>query len=166
MRFSKLQIPLLLSLFGMTLVLPAAHAEEGEGAGRPCAADIQKFCKDVQPGGGRIAQCLKSHATDLSPACKEKAEERKEKMHAFEQACKDDLAKFCKDVKPGQGRKIKCLEDNEANLAPPCQSAVSHMHGHKGMPSTSNAGAGANPAGAVPEGTTNKSPVTATPGGE
>lgn len=35
-----------------------------------CKEDVDKFCKDVQPGGGRIMQCLKQHSADLSPACK------------------------------------------------------------------------------------------------
>jgi hypothetical protein len=41
-------------------------------AGGPCAEDIAKFCKDVQAGGGRIAQCLKEHQNELSPECKER----------------------------------------------------------------------------------------------
>lgn len=37
-----------------------------------CGEDAKKLCKDVQPGGGRIMQCLKQHEGELSPACKEK----------------------------------------------------------------------------------------------
>jgi hypothetical protein len=36
-----------------------------------CADDIAKFCKEVQPGGGRVAKCLKDHEKELSPSCKE-----------------------------------------------------------------------------------------------
>ncbi len=35
-----------------------------------CGADIRKLCADVQPGGGRIAQCMKARDSELSPACK------------------------------------------------------------------------------------------------
>ena len=35
-----------------------------------CAADTRKLCAGVQPGGGRILQCFKEHAADLSPGCK------------------------------------------------------------------------------------------------
>jgi hypothetical protein len=56
--------------------LAAAPAKAAQGQG-PCADDMQKFCKDVQPGGGRIARCLKEHESELSPECKEKMEPRK-----------------------------------------------------------------------------------------
>jgi len=34
-----------------------------------CQADLEKFCKGVQPGEGRIIACLKQHEADLGPAC-------------------------------------------------------------------------------------------------
>jgi Cysteine rich repeat len=36
-----------------------------------CRADFQKFCADVHPGSGRIAQCLLAHKESLSPACRD-----------------------------------------------------------------------------------------------
>ena len=36
---------------------------------RACRADAQKLCKDVKPGGARIADCLRDHQSELSPAC-------------------------------------------------------------------------------------------------
>lgn len=38
-------------------------------AQQACTADMEKFCKDVQPGQGRILSCLIEHAQELSPAC-------------------------------------------------------------------------------------------------
>jgi hypothetical protein len=34
-----------------------------------CNADAKKFCKGIRPGGGRILACLKSHQSELAPAC-------------------------------------------------------------------------------------------------
>ena len=38
-------------------------------AGQACLQDIGKYCAAVQPGGGRIAQCLMAHGRQLSPGC-------------------------------------------------------------------------------------------------
>lgn len=38
-------------------------------AGQACRQDAQQFCKGVQPGGGRIVNCLLDHQKDLSDAC-------------------------------------------------------------------------------------------------
>src|SRR5262245_5766196 len=38
-----------------------------------CAEDAQKFCANVQPGGGRIVACLKEHKDSLSDKCKQAA---------------------------------------------------------------------------------------------
>ena len=34
-----------------------------------CAADVQKFCADVERGKGALRGCLRSHRTELSTAC-------------------------------------------------------------------------------------------------
>ncbi|QIB35202.1 cysteine rich repeat-containing protein [Ancylobacter pratisalsi] len=34
-----------------------------------CAADIQTYCAGVQPGGGRVLQCIKTNAENMSPPC-------------------------------------------------------------------------------------------------
>ncbi len=36
-----------------------------------CASDVQKLCPGVQPGGGRIMQCLGEHKSEVSETCKQ-----------------------------------------------------------------------------------------------
>ena len=36
-----------------------------------CDADAAKFCKDVEPGQGRLRDCLKANEANLSAECKE-----------------------------------------------------------------------------------------------
>jgi Cysteine rich repeat len=36
-----------------------------------CGGDVRSLCGGVQPGGGRIVQCLAQNAGSLSPACKD-----------------------------------------------------------------------------------------------
>ena len=48
-----------------------AFAQNQRGAMREaCKADLEKYCSDVQRGGGRIAECLNKQHDSLSEACK------------------------------------------------------------------------------------------------
>jgi hypothetical protein len=45
---------------------------QGHGMMRSaCKADVTALCKDVQPGGGRIKECLKSNWDKVSQGCKD-----------------------------------------------------------------------------------------------
>ena len=57
----------------------AGKAREGKGnhpMRRACAEDAKKLCTDVKAGDGRIAQCLKQHAQELSQGCAEMIQSR------------------------------------------------------------------------------------------
>ena len=34
-----------------------------------CQADFEKYCPGVQPGGGRVIECLAEHLDKLTPQC-------------------------------------------------------------------------------------------------
>lgn len=108
----------------------------------PCKADRENFCKDVKVGDGAIAKCLKEHEASLSAECKAsfeankakreaRKEERKAKMEekkamhearkASREACKSDMEKFCKDIKPGEGKKMNCLKEHASELSEGCK---------------------------------------------
>jgi hypothetical protein len=93
----------------------------------PCADDIAKFCKDVKPGGGRIANCLKEHEKDLSPACTKRNEEMKMEAKAMHKACADDMDKYCKDVQPGKGNIMRCLMGHKDELSSACRGELGKM---------------------------------------
>jgi len=45
-----------------------------------CEDDIMMYCGGVQPGGGRVMQCLKANKSHLSFRCKRKLFEAKQEM--------------------------------------------------------------------------------------
>ena len=45
--------------------------QAGRGAMKACRADRETYCDGVEKGGGRIMQCMKEHAAELSPGCRE-----------------------------------------------------------------------------------------------
>jgi hypothetical protein len=89
-----------------------------------CADEIEKFCKDVEPGGGRIAKCLAEHKNDLSPSCQERTKEVRKKMRGIHEACQDDVQKFCYDVQPGEGRIAKCLKEHKSEMSSECKEEL------------------------------------------
>jgi cysteine rich repeat protein len=52
-----------------TPAAPLAPRDEARLVRANCGGDLQKFCADVRLGGGRAMQCLRAHATDLTPTC-------------------------------------------------------------------------------------------------
>ncbi len=103
----------------------------------PCSADIAKFCKDAGQNRNHIMKCLERNESKLSDACREyearmertRVESREAGMHQMQirQACKDDMAKFCKDGGTAQGGLLKCLEAHEAELSAPCNDGIKAM---------------------------------------
>ncbi len=104
------------------LMIPLMVQSEETHRKGPCKADYEKLCKDVKPGQGRIAKCMKAHENELSPACRDKIDDDKEKSKAFVRSCKPDADKLCRGVKPGNGRIIRCLKQNESLLSVPCKA--------------------------------------------
>ncbi len=59
-----------LSMLGALAAASTAqvHAQQNDLA-KYCQADIKRLCPTVQPGGGRVMQCLKAHSKEMSVGC-------------------------------------------------------------------------------------------------
>jgi hypothetical protein len=100
----------------------------------PCLEDISKFCRNFPPTKAAISNCLEYHEKELSAACQEyrskmtgRRQEIREEMAArvrFRQACKNDMARFCKDVKPEMEAIFQCLGGHEKELTGPCAEEI------------------------------------------
>jgi Golgi apparatus protein 1 len=106
-------------------------ADEPGGGHGACRADVEKLCKGVEPGQGRIAECMKQHEAQVSGECKAQMQkmhaEMESRMQAFNAACKADAEQHCKGVEPGKGRMVACLRKNEANLSAGCKEQMAKM---------------------------------------
>lgn len=120
----KATTPIMILSLTLLCSLPVQAAREA----RACAADAQKFCPGVKPGGGAIESCLKKNEASLSAACNEYRQEMHSKAKEFTQACTADAKKICADVKPGGGRVYACLKKNEANLSSDCKKKIQEKH--------------------------------------
>jgi hypothetical protein len=83
---------------------------------QPCADDIAEFCKDEKPGEGRISKCLDQHENQLSDKCKQHFEDVKQEVMEAYKTCEDDIIMFCPWIQSGEGRILKCLEENKSHL--------------------------------------------------
>ena len=119
----------------MVLTVSAAVAQTGGTVRDPggaklraaCVYDLQRFCANVQPGGGRLVQCLSSHTPELSEACGTMIANARggTKLRA---ACGDDLQRFCADVRPGGGRLVQCLSSHAPEVSPACGNTIVAVH--------------------------------------
>jgi len=98
-----------------------------------CRTDVETYCKDTEPGEGRVHACLRFNRDKISERCR--VEETK--LAAVEyrdirlrpklnKLCSEEKAVYCKDVKPGKARVIKCLMENMAqpNFGEDCKGEL------------------------------------------
>lgn len=107
----------------LTALLLSGSAAVAQQAGRPCAGDIKSLCAGIQPGQGRIKACIKSHLTNLSPAC----EDRVLTVAVTGKVCKGDIAKLCAGIVPGTGGIRACIKSHVAEVSEPCRDAMSQV---------------------------------------
>jgi hypothetical protein len=121
--FHKAFTPLYLSAIVLLFVWswrPAYAADQTP----PCAREIATYCKGVKPGGGRLLNCLKEHKKDLSATCVKKVSTVDKKVKEAQEACSEDIGKFCKDVRPGEGRIIRCLREHAQEISSGCSEKI------------------------------------------
>jgi hypothetical protein len=116
---------------GADAPVPPPKAEFGA-----CQADVEKLCKDVKPGEGRIFSCLAKHMGEVSAGCRAAAHAGHQVFHggmtSIADACREDAERLCSDVKRGGGSLVACLGNQKVALAPACRAVVEDMQGRMG----------------------------------
>jgi hypothetical protein len=126
MRWAAVTVLLLAGAAGAQT--PAASSG-ADAVTEPCRADMEKLCAGIEPGGGRMKDCLRQHAGQLSPGCRKtlrklaKAAQENGGMQ-WVHACRDDIGTMCKGVDPGGGRIVACLQSHADQVSPGCKAAL------------------------------------------
>jgi hypothetical protein len=89
----------------------------------PCSNDLKTYCARVQPGEGRVADCLAQHFREIRPSCRGAITAAFNKFDKMAEACKGDAEKLCKGVPHREGRVLSCLKSRQADLGPSCAAA-------------------------------------------
>jgi hypothetical protein len=121
-------------VIGMVLVFSGAVSAQQsliDSVVKGCDKEIKTYCKDVTPGEGRGLACLYAHSDKLSGQCEyalyDAAAQLERAINALSYAaneCRDDLTKFCSDIKPGGGRLMQCIDKNNAKVSTRCKHAL------------------------------------------
>ena len=118
----------LIMLFATFAAVAQTNSPSGAGGGKfraTCGEDLQQFCVGVQPGGGRLVQCLSSHTSELSAACGNLISAAGRSGAKLRAACDQDLQQFCVGVQPGGGRLVQCLSSHTSELSAACGNMIS-----------------------------------------
>jgi hypothetical protein len=96
-----------------------------------CDKELKTYCKDVTPGEGRGLACLYAFSDKLTPKCEyalyDAAVQLERVVNALAYTvneCREDLTKFCSNIKPGEGRLLQCIEKNDAKVTARCKQAM------------------------------------------
>jgi cysteine rich repeat protein len=121
-------------VIGMVLVFSGVVSAQQtlvESVVKGCDKELKTYCKDVTPGEGRGLACLYAHSDKLSGQCEyalyDAAMQLERVINALAYAaneCRDDLKKFCSDIKPGEGRLLQCIDKNAAKVSGRCKQAL------------------------------------------
>jgi len=119
---------------------PTPGAAGGGKFHAACGEDVRRFCVGVQPGGGRLVQCLSSHTTELSAACGNIIAAAGRGGGKLRAVCDQDVRRFCVGMQPGGGRLVQCLSSHTTELSPACGNTIAAIQARRGTsnPSAEN----------------------------
>jgi hypothetical protein len=91
-----------------------------------CEAELQQVCPDSLQGGDR-RRCMEQRAKHLPSACQSII--RRQLVRFKEQsgqalACAEDVKRFCRDIRPGEGRILQCLQDRAQDVSDQCYATL------------------------------------------
>jgi hypothetical protein len=91
-----------------------------------CEAELQQVCPDSVQGEDR-RRCIEQRAKQLPSPCQSMIRQqlvrwREQSGHAL--ACEEDVKRFCRDIRPGEGRILQCLQDRAQDVSDQCYATL------------------------------------------
>ena len=111
------------ALLILSAAAPALAADKAN-LREACGEDVKQLCSGVQPGGRRIAQCLRDHADKVSDGCKQAIQAARAASEKVREACGQDVKQLCPGAQPGGGRIAQCLRDHADKVSDGCKQAI------------------------------------------
>jgi hypothetical protein len=102
------------------LLAPIAAMAQGPAVRQSCTPEIGAYCVGVQPGGGRLRDCVRENFGRFSEPCKQALLSNV----VVVKACKADVQRTCAGVEPGGGHVQACMKDHFTEYSEPCQRAI------------------------------------------
>ena len=119
------------SMFFVSVTSVWAADNVVETVAKGCEKELTSYCKDVTPGEGRILACLYAHSDKLTGQCEYALYDAAVQLERFVAAlsyvaneCDADLEKYCADIAVGEGRVLKCLDENSSKISARCTQAL------------------------------------------
>lgn len=98
--------------FALLACLASAALAQTSAVIKACKSDADKLCAGIQPGGGRIAECLIKNQAAVSAPCQSQLSTIKQ--------CAQEAKTICGDA--SQGTLAACLQTNRDKFSAACKA--------------------------------------------
>jgi hypothetical protein len=133
MRTFVIALIALLGLTGLSSAATISYADAVTQLAANCGADIQKLCKGLNLGNNRIGNCLAEKAAQVSPQCTSTLSlvmasitERRLAQTSVATLCRDDAARRCEGIVPGEAHLLTCLLKAAKSVSAKCNQAITN----------------------------------------
>lgn len=110
---------LILTVTASLAIVPGAHAYTPG-----CYKEVKAICSDVEPGNGRLTDCVAQNQARFSVTCRPEIHAVIEQRGRFTTQCREAITHYCPGVKPGRGRLYACLKYHEEQLSAACKAQL------------------------------------------
>jgi hypothetical protein len=96
-----------------------------------CSAELNKYCKDIADGEGRLLACLYAHEPNLSDRCGNLVTGALERLGValgalatVVRVCQGDAQRLCNGMIAGHGSLVGCLSNAKKSVSAQCNATL------------------------------------------